>query len=411
MRVRRCVRSKTGNTPAGPRRPAPRRDSRQASWPSRFLLGALAIACQARAPEAGTERLPGALGTASPTLETERVTTAIAAAQEVPRERQLFQLERPCMGTRCTIAALHEDRAVVERAVGHALAEIARLDALLTTWTDSSEVSRINAAAGSGEGILVSPETFEVLDRSKWIARASEGAFDITIGAFKGLWKFDEDNDGSVPRRADVLARLPLVDHESLVLDPSRRTARLARRGQSITLGGIAKGLIVDRAVARLRENGLSDFLVQAGGDMYAAGRHGDRPWRVGIQDPRAGSGQQRSSDTSFAMLSLENSAFNTSGDYERFVIHQGQRYHHIIDPRTGYPVTHTRSVTVLAPTSFLADTLDTAVFVLGVDKGMKLIASVPGVEAVIVDAKNQLHVSPGLQARLQVTRPPTDAP
>jgi thiamine biosynthesis lipoprotein len=406
MRVRRCVRSETGNTPAGP----PRRACREAAWPSRFLLGALAIACQARAPEAGTEREPGALGTASLTLETERVTAAIAPAA-VPRERQLFQLERPCMGTRCTIAALHEDRAVVEQAVGRALAEIARLDALLTTWTDSSEVSRINAAAGNGESIPVSPETFEVLDRSKWIARASEGAFDITIGAFKGLWKFDEDNDGSVPRRADVLARLPLVDHESLVLDPSRRTARLARRGQSITLGGIAKGLIVDRAVAKLRENGLSDFLVQAGGDMYAAGRHGDRPWRVGIQDPRAGGGQARSTDTSFAMLSLENSAFNTSGDYERFVMHHGRRYHHIIDPRTGYPVTHTRSVTVLAPTSFLADTLDTAVFVLGAEKGMKLIASVPGVEAVIVDAKNQVHVSPGLQGRLQITRPPTDAP
>jgi thiamine biosynthesis lipoprotein len=342
--------------------------------------------------------------------QTESVTAAIAPAAPVPRERQLFQLERPCMGTRCTIAALHEDRAVVEQAVGRALAEIARLDALLTTWTDTSEISRINAVGGSGEGVAVSPETFEVLDRSKWIARASEGAFDITIGAFKGLWKFDEDNDGSIPRRADVLARLPLVGHESLVLDPSRRTARLARRGQSITLGGIAKGLIVDRAVAKLRENGLSDFLVQAGGDMYAAGRHGDRPWRVGIQDPRAGGDQARSADTSFAMLSLENSAFNTSGDYERFVMRKGQRYHHIIDPRTGYPVTHTRSVTVLAPTSFLADTLDTAVFVLGAEKGMKLIASVPGVEAVIVDAKNQLHVSPGLQGRLQITRPPTDA-
>jgi FAD:protein FMN transferase len=410
MRVRRCARSKRDNTPAAPPRPAPRRACREASWSSRFWLVLLALACQARAPEAGTERAAGALGAASLTPQTERVAAAIAPAV-APRERQLYQLERPCMGTRCTIAALHEDRAVVEQAVGRALAEIARLDALLTTWTDSSEVSRINAAAGSGEDIPVSPETFEVLDRSKWIARESEGAFDITIGAFKGLWKFDEDNDGSVPRRADVLARLPLVDHESLVLDPSRRTARLARRGQSITLGGIAKGLIVDRAVARLRESGLGDFLVQAGGDMYAAGRHGDRPWRVGIQDPRAGGGQNRSTDTSFALLSLENSAFNTSGDYERFVIHRGQRYHHIIDPRTGYPVTHTRSVTVLAPTSFLADTLDTAVFVLGAEKGMKLIESVPGVEAVIVDAKNELHVSPGLQGRLQITRPPTDAP
>jgi thiamine biosynthesis lipoprotein len=327
----------------------------------------------------------------------------------VPRERQLFQLERPCMGTRCTIAALHDDRALVEQAVGRALAEIARLDAMMTTWTDTSEVSRVNALAGSGEVVALSPETYEVLDRALWVARASDGAFDITIGAFKGLWKFDEDNDGSVPLRRDVLARLPLVDYRGLVLDPGRHSARLARQGQSITLGGIAKGLIVDRAVAKLRESGLTDFLVQAGGDMYAAGRHGDRPWRVGIQDPRAGGGQARSADTSFALLALENSAFNTSGDYERFVIKNGKRYHHIIDPRTGYPVTHTRSVTVLAPTSFLADTLDTAVFVLGPEKGMQLVRSLPGVEAVIVDAHNRLHLSPGLEGRLQITRPPSD--
>jgi FAD:protein FMN transferase len=334
---------------------------------------------------------------------------AAPAAASFAQEPELFQLERPCMGTRCTIAALHAERAVVEQAVASALREIARLDALLTTWTDSSEVSRINAGAGNGEAIPVSPETFEVLERSLWIARASGGAFDITVGAFKGLWKFDEDNDGSLPRPEDVLARLPLVDYRGLLLDAARHSARLARKGQSITLGGIAKGLIVDHAVARLREAGLRDFLVQAGGDMFASGRHGDRPWRVGIQDPRAGAGQARSADTSFALIALENSAFNTSGDYERFVIKDGKRYHHIIDPHTGYPVTHTRSVTVLAPTSFLADTLDTAVFVLGVEKGMQLIASIPGVEVVIVDSKNQVHVSPGLAGRLQLTRPPSD--
>ena len=315
------------------------------------------------------------------------------------------------MGTRCTIAALHHDRALVEQAVTRAMAEIDRLDAMMTTWAESSEVSRINAAAGTGQEVALSPETFEVLDRSLWIARESEGAFDISIGAFKGLWKFDQDNDGSLPSPASVLARLPLVDYRGLLLDSSRRSARLARAGQSITLGGIAKGLIVDHAVAKLRESGLRDFLVQAGGDLFAAGRRGDRPWRAGIQDPRAGAGQARTTDTSFALLELQDSAFNTSGDYERFVISGGKRYHHIIDPRTGYPVAHTRSVTVLAPTSFLADTLDTAVFVLGAQQGLALIARVPGAEAVIVDADNRVHVSPGLEGRLQITRPPTDAP
>ena len=314
------------------------------------------------------------------------------------------------MGTRCTLSAFHHDQALVERAVDAAVREIERLDAMLTTWQPGSEVSRVNALAGTGEATLVSAETFEILERSVWIARETKGAFDITVGAFKGLWKFDQDNDGTLPKRRDVLARLPLVDYRGIVLDAERRTARLALSGQSITLGGIAKGLIVDRAVAKLREAGLADFLVQAGGDLYAAGRHGDRPWRVGIQDPRAAT-DGRGTDTSFAMLSLGDAAFNTSGDYERFVIKDGRRYHHILDPKTGYPVAHTRSVTVLAPTSFLADTLDTAVFVLGAEEGMKLIESQPGVEAVIVDAQNRVHVSRGLEAQLTRIRPPTDGP
>jgi FAD:protein FMN transferase len=326
-------------------------------------------------------------------------------------EPHLLSYERVCMGTRCTIQAFHFDQALFDRAVHGAMAEIDRLDALLSTWVPSSDVSRINAAAGNGEWIAVGSETLQVLAQSLWIAQQSHGAFDITVGAFKGLWKFDEDNDGSLPQRADVLRRLKLVDYRGLLLDQAGSRARLARAGQSITLGGIAKGLVVDRAVAQLRAAGLVDFVMQAGGDLYAAGKHGDRQWKVGIQDPRASTQDERSVDSSFALLSLSDSAFNTSGDYERFILKDGKRYHHILDPRTGYPVTSTRSVTVLAPTSFLADTLDTAVFVLGAEKGMRLIESMPGVEAVIVDAKNVVHVSRGLGGRLRLIRQPSSGP
>jgi thiamine biosynthesis lipoprotein len=343
-------------------------------------------------------------------VEVEPPRPGVAAPSASSAQPQLSSYEKPCLGTRCTFNVFHHDVALVERAVDAAMAEIQRLDGLMSTWVESSDVSRINQAAGNGEWTEVSPETFEVLERSLWIARLSGGAFDITVGAFKGLWKFDEDNDGTLPKRADVLSRLELVGYDGLALDPERRAARLARRGQSINLGGIAKGFIVDRAVAQLKQAGLRDFLVQSGGDLYAAGRRGDRDWRVGIQDPRARAELDRTTDTSFAMLALHDSAFNTSGDYERFVIKDGKRYHHILDPKTGYPVPHTRSVTVLAPTAFLADTLDTAVFVLGVERGLQLIADQPGVEAVIVDSKNQLHMSPGLRGRLQLLRPPTEA-
>jgi thiamine biosynthesis lipoprotein len=315
------------------------------------------------------------------------------------------------MGTRCTIQAFHRDQAQFDRAVHSAMTEIDRLDALMSTWVPSSDVSRINAAAGNGEWIAVSADTFAVLEKSLWIAKESHGAFDITVGAFKGLWKFDEDNDGSLPKRADVLRQRKLVDYRGLLLDAAGSRARLARAGQSITLGGIAKGFVVDHAVAQLRAAGLVDFVMQAGGDLYAAGKHGDREWKVGIQDPRASTHDERSVDTSFALLSLSDSAFNTSGDYERFILKDGKRYHHILDPRTGYPVTGTRSVTVLASSSFLADTLDTAVFVLGARDGMRLIESLPGVEAVIVDAKNEVHVSRGLGGRLRLLRQPSDGP
>lgn len=355
---------------------------------------------------------PEPVGAASPrdvtALDLHAVGASGAAGATTEPERRIISAERACMGTHCTLSAYHYDQARVERAFADAVTEIDRLDAMLSTWVQTSDVSRINLAAGNGEWVSVAPETFEVLEKSLWIAEQSGGAFDITVGAFKGLWKFDEDNDGSLPAHADVLARLKYVDYTGVLLDRVTRRARLARTGQSITLGGIAKGLVVDHAVEKLRQAGLEDFLVQAGGDLFAAGRHGDREWKVGIQDPRA-SASERSTDTSFALLGLSDSAFNTSGDYERFVIKDGKRYHHILDPKTGYPVTHTRSVTLLAPTSFLADTLDTAVFVMGADKGLALIARMPGVEAVIVDSQNQVHVSPGLQGKLQLLRPPTD--
>ena len=313
------------------------------------------------------------------------------------------------MGTRCTLTAFHSDEARVDLAMASALAEVGRLDRLLTTWLPDSEVSRINAAAGTGEWVFVSSETFEVLEKAQWVAELSGGAFDITVGVFKGLWKFDQDNDGSIPREEDVAARLRLVNYRDVLLDESRRSARLRRAGQRITLGGVAKGLVVDRAVEKLRQVGLRDFVMQAGGDLFAAGRRGARAWRAGIHDPRTPVGNPRSATTSFAVLGLEDSAFNTSGDYERFVIRDDKRYHHILDPKTGHPVTHTRSVTVLAPTSFLADTLDTALFVMGWKKAMALVEKLPDVEAVIVDSRNRVHMSSGLQGRLKITRAPTD--
>jgi thiamine biosynthesis lipoprotein len=173
----------------------------------------------------------------------------------------------------------------------------------------------------------------------------------------------------------------------------------------NVNLGGIGKGYTVDRARDILRRRGFHDFMIQFGGDMYVAGREGDRPWRLGIQDPRG------PVNRIFAEMDLSDSTFSTSGDYERFFIKDGHRYHHIIDPATGEPAGQCRSVTLITGSATIADGLSKGVFILGPEAGMALIERLPDVQGVIVSAKNEVLVSAGLKGRLKVLAPPTDAP
>lgn len=311
--------------------------------------------------------------------------------------------QRASMGTRVVLTAWGEDDARIARAFDDAFAEFERIDRLMTTWTDASEVSRINAAAGSGLGVRVSSELLDVLDKALWAAKISGGAFDATVGAFAGVWKFDEDRDGTIPPPALVEERRRLVGFADLIVDRARGEARLVRPGQRITLGGIAKGHAVDRATAILRSAGLVDFLVQAGGDLYVAGQRGARPWRIGIRDPRG------APDDYFALADITDRSFSTSGDYERFVIVDGRRYHHILDPATGYPAMRTRSVTVLAKDALTADALSKGLFVLGPERGLALVESVPDADAVFVGADGKVTVSRGLTGRLTLLHPPRD--
>ena len=250
--------------------------------------------------------------------------------------------------------------------------------------------------------MVVAREVITVIQRAQQVARATGGAFDITVGAYRGLWKFDEDKDGTVPDPADVAARLPLVGYRDVRVNLARNTVQLRRKGMRITLGGIAKGYAVDRAVKLLHRHGFKDFLLQAGGDLYISGRRGDRPWRVGVRDPRG------DASTPFALVELEDRTFSTSGDYERSVIVDGVRYHHILDPATGHPAMRCRSVTVLARDAFTADAWSTALFVLGPEKGMALVEKRPDLEAVFVDALSQVHASSGLAGKMRVLHPPT---
>jgi thiamine biosynthesis lipoprotein len=249
----------------------------------------------------------------------------------------------------------------------------------------------------------VSPETFDVIRESLHASEISEGTFDITFETLHGLWKFDQDLDPRPPTHEQVSERVRFLGFRHVKLDAAARTVYLDESHVRIGLGGIAKGFAVDRASAVLERGGLTSFYVQAGGDLFARGTKPDgTPWNAGIRDPRGPEGDY------FAMMPVSDHAFSTAGDYERTYVVGGKRYHHIIDPRTGYPATASHSVTIWAPTALLADEIDDAVFILGPEKGLALVESLDGVGAVIVDANNRVWTSKRLAGKVEAVHPPT---
>lgn len=371
-------------------------------WYGAALLTALsfsvAMACKARA---GGPRASASAGAAAASAPLVAASAHASSATPLKVERK-----DSAMGTSLHfIAYTNEsvDATATGAAIDRAILEMRRLESVLSEWRDDSDVGRINQEAGSW--VSIGPETRDVIDKSLWVGRASQGTFDITFQVMGDLWKFGsaEDATPKVPKPADVQKRRALIDYRKVELDREGSRVRIPK-GRKIGLGGIAKGYIVDRAADVLRRAGLRAFLVQAGGDLYGAGRKPDgSAWVSGIQDPRAAPG------TFFATIELEDHAFSTAGDYARSYVIDGKRYHHIIDPRTGYPATASRSVTVHAPDAMTADMIDDAVFILGPEAGMKLADSLEGVGVVIVDANNKVSVSPRLAGKVSVLRPPTD--
>jgi thiamine biosynthesis lipoprotein len=242
------------------------------------------------------------------------------------------------------------------------------------------------------------------LRKSLDAAERTSGLFDPTWAALRDLWRFGTAQNNEVPPVPELKRICPLVSYVNVELRVAPRSVgacevRLKKRGMKLGLGGVAKGWAVDRAVAVLRGLGLKNFFVQAGGDLYAAGKRGDRPWRVGVRDPRG------LPDQYFASMDVSEAAFSTSGDYERFFIVDGKRYHHIIDPRTCSPATASRSSTVLARTATDAEFLTKATFILGGTKALQLAESW-GAAAVLVTDKNEVLVSKSLQGKLEYDSP-----
>lgn len=291
-------------------------------------------------------------------------------------------------------------RAVMARAVD----EMRRLEGVLSEWKPESEIGQVNAHAG--DWVKVGPEAAEVVERGIWAGKLSNGSFDITFQALSKVWKFGsaQEQAPKPPSAAEVAKLKKRVDYRRVELDQAGGRVRIGK-DQQLGLGGIAKGYIVDKAAEVLKAGGVQSFLAQAGGDLYGAGRKPDgSPWVSGVQDPRGPQGEF------FAVLELTDHAFSTAGDYARAYVVGGKRYHHIIDPKTGYPATACRSVTIWAPSATTADGVDDAVFILGPEQGLKLVESLEGVGAVIVDAKNRVFISERVKDRVKVLKAPTDA-
>ena len=377
----------------------------------RFALGGLLITlsiplgCESPAPEPdrGIRRTLASSEYVVPPLPS----SASASAQPAPKPPARVAVEARAMGTHVMLAAYTTDaldEAALREKLGKGLAEIHRLEGLMTTWREDTEISRINAAAGKSS-VTVSAESLAVIEKSVWMSERSEGVFDITFEAMHGLWKFDQDLEEKIPERTKVEAARKLIDWRKIKIDHGARSVMLEKAGMRMSLGGIAKGYAVDAAAAQLRKEGLAAFYVQAGGDLFVQGKKPDgSAFRVGVRDPRG-----RDQNDFFAMLEVVDHAFSTAGDYERGFVKGDRRYHHIIDPRTGFPATASRSVTIWAKDAFTADAIDDAVFILGPEKGLARVESIEGAGAVIVDAKNKVWISERLKDKVQVLREPTE--
>jgi thiamine biosynthesis lipoprotein len=277
------------------------------------------------------------------------------------------------------------------------LTEFDRLDALLSEWRPDTPISKLNAAQTAP--VPMPAEAMGLLQTALDLAQVTQGGFDPTFATLSDLWRFKPG--APRPSQAHLSQRLPAVGHRHLILDPRTQTARLDHPQTRIGLGAIAKGYAVARANQILRAHQLKNYCLKVGGELYCAGEKAPgTPWIVGVQHPRDPSAL-------VAQLPIRDAAFTTSGDYERFVMRGATRDHHILDPRTGHPARGLQSVTILARNPIEADALSTGIFVLGLQAGLALIETMPGAEAVLIDAHGILHKSSGLTHALL----PSNAP
>lgn len=323
---------------------------------------------------------------ALPLLACGLVVPSVQAKADVHQSSQIL------MGTRVDLTLQGNDSAALGAAARAAFTEMTRLADMMSRYRSTSVLSAINLMAGL-QPVSVPPELLRVLQMARQAGRTSGGAFDSTVGSLRD-WDFDPKHP-SMPSPQRIAAQLSLVDQKhGLVLDERAGTAYLTKRGMRMDLGGIAKLPILQAGLRQLQNRGVSNAMINGGGDVLVMGQLHRRPWRVGLRDPRQPS-------QLLGVVSLTQGFVAASGDYERFMTRQGKRLHHILDPKTGYPSTGPHGVTLISEQLEPINGLGTALMVAGAEAGRTRVANTPGLDALIVDSDSSLWLSPGMAQRL----------
>ncbi|QAA30927.1 FAD:protein FMN transferase [Clostridium manihotivorum] len=285
-----------------------------------------------------------------------------------------------------------------EIAIDEAIKLINEIDNKMSAFKESSDICRINFKAGL-EAEIVSKETFYVLEKAKEYSKLTEGTFDPTIRPLVELWNLG-GKQGHIPSKEDIEEKLKLINYKDIILDKEKLSVKLKNNNQKLDLGGIAKGYAADRVRDVLKKYKVKSALIDLGGNIYVLGnKESGEKWNIGIQNPFKERGQY------VGVLSLSNKSIVTSGNYEKYFISEGKRYHHILDAKTGFPSeSEIVSATIISDDSIDGDGLSTGIYILGVEKSLEILEAVDGIDGVLITRDKKVYVTSGIKKSLVLT-------
>ncbi|HTC00097.1 MAG TPA: FAD:protein FMN transferase [Ferruginibacter sp.] len=295
------------------------------------------------------------------------------------------------MGNRFEISVLSNNEQWAAECITAAITEISRIEKLLTTYSDDSQTNKINNNAGITP-VKVDKEVFDLIERSLKISSLTQGAFDISYGSIdKRLWNFDKEMT-SLPDEKTAKQLVRLINYKNILLDKEDCTVFLKEKGMRIGFGAIGKGYAAEKAKHLLKEIGVQSGIVNAAGDLTTWGLQANgKPWTIGIANPE-------SKQHSFSSLNITDMAVATSGNYEKFVVVNGKKYSHTIDPKTGLPASGIKSVTIINQNAEIADAMATPVMIMGIKVGLDMVNQVKGLACIIIDDQNKIHTSANIK-------------